>query len=104
MDSRFYALLTDAHGADAPILVFTAREAAERTLLERGLSSGEVVAFTCMELLQEAVNGLFYLAVSLEDTGIRIQAAFRSLLGLNTFLDEHIGETPCIPATAVLQG
>jgi len=61
------------------------------------------VAFTCMELLQDAVNGLIYLAVSLEDSGLRIQAAFRSMLGLRRYLDEHVGENPCVPATGWIQ-
>jgi hypothetical protein len=100
MFQKLYALLTDAHGTDAPILVFTAREAAERALQEQGYAHGEVVPFTCKELIAEAVSGLIYLAISLEDTGLRIQAAFRSMLGLRAYMEEHVGETACITATA----
>ncbi|MFT3885799.1 MAG: hypothetical protein QM724_10310 [Flavobacteriales bacterium] len=103
MLQSFYALLTDAHGTDAPIFVFTARDMAERVLQEQGFAYGEVVPFTCKDLLTGTVNGLIYLAVTLEDTGLRIQAAFRSMLGLRTFMEEHLGETPCVPTTAVLK-
>jgi hypothetical protein len=98
MTARLHALIADTHLKDASIYIFRQREDAERAARECRMPNPEIVTFTCGDLWGGAVNGLLYLALSLEDTGLRVRASFRSMFGLNTFLSEHVGESNCFPA------
>ncbi len=84
MLAKFYALLTDAYAMDAPIYVFQERRIAEQAMKVKDTGSAMIISFTATDLLVGAAHGLVYLAMSLEDTGIRINAAFRTMFRLNS--------------------
>ena len=96
MIEKLYALLSDMYVADAPIYVFHDRSLAEEAM-RNGMGDGAgIVAFRAPDLMAGAATGLVYLAMSMEDTGVRIHAAFRSMFGLRAYLMDQVTETPCI--------
>ena len=102
MLSKLYALLTDTYATDARIYVFRDRMKAEEALRSNQGNGASIVPFSADDLLSGAANGLVYLAMTMEDTGVRIHAAFRSMFGLRSYMLEHISESPCLPATGWL--
>jgi hypothetical protein len=96
MLAKLYALLTDAYSMDAPIYVFHERRHAETVMRMKDTGSASIISFTATDLLSGATHGLIYLAMSLEDTGIRIHAAFRNMFSLRSYLLDHIEESACV--------
>lgn len=96
MIEKMYALLTDMYLADAPIYVFHDRHLAEQAMRTGAGEGAGIVSFISPELMTGAATGLVYLAMSMEDTGVRIHAAFRSMFGLRAFLLDQVTESPCV--------
>lgn len=102
MLSKLYALLTDTYATDARIYVFRDRRMAEEALRSKEGQGAAIVPFIADDLLEGATTGLVYLAMTMEDTGARIHAAFRSMFGLRAYMLEHVSESPCLPVTGWL--
>ena len=103
MLTKFYALLTDAYAMDAPIYVFHERGLAEEALSIHNGGSASIISFTAADLLTGAAHGLVYLAMSMEDTGIRIHAAFRNMFRLHSYMLDHVQESVCVQAIGWLE-
>src|SRR5436190_8382060 len=100
MLAKLYALLTDTYATDAPIYVFRERGSAEEALMTTKTHSAAIIPFFSPDALAGAANGLIFLAMTMEDTGVRIHAAFRSMFRLRTYMLEHVSESTCVTATA----
>ena len=102
MLATFYALLTDEYVLDAPIYVFDNLLNAQEALAKVNSELATIIPFTATDELALTTSSLVYLATTLEDTGIRIHAAFRSILRLRSYVREFMGESMCLQAFAWL--
>lgn len=103
MLTKLYALLTDTYALDAPIYVFHELSLAENAMRSKDTGSASIITFNVADALIGGAAGMVYLAISLEDSGIRIHAAFRNLIRLRSYMPEHVGESVCIQAVARLE-
>ncbi len=94
MDRRYYALLHDPYAAQLKIGIYEDHHAACRAGDRVRGCEPEIQRFAAQH---DLLNGSapIHLAISYEDEGPRIQAAFNSIMGLRTFLLTHSTESPC---------
>lgn len=101
--STYHALLTDSYALDAPIYLFSNRLVAERALCTCGSGSPCIVNCSVEDLFTGAAQGCVFLALTLEDSGVRIHAAFRSMSELRSYMLDHVSESRCVSATGWLE-
>lgn len=96
MTHSYFALIKDTYARELRIRIFNDHDLAETARERSGSKDSQVIRFQATDqFLDLALHLPIYLAITNEDEGLRIHAAFRSLLGVRTFLMNYTGESIC---------
>ncbi|MCB9183499.1 MAG: hypothetical protein H6591_06235 [Flavobacteriales bacterium] len=100
--ATLHALLTDSYAMDAPIYLFTHHIGANRAL--ESFHWGNPFIVNCPYHNRGSKSpGFIFLALTMEDTGVRIHAAFYCIAQAHAFQADHVTESRCVIATGWLE-